>query len=345
MIFKTLFNSSLILSMFLVLSLSANDQAKSCIAAKNSIAQATAVAVEAEGTTVEVEDVTQSQSEWLHRNEPSPQWTSMSGFPSVRLMANDDPAGGKTAQIADDIPVPDGETWKVDTIRFYLFWDIGQADHYQVQILDDDFGLPKEEPLYDFTFTVDLPDSLALYDVMVNTASQNIQLSSGPKWLCLMGVYDNGTMADGFVTYWNRDTVHLGFVDAVARDSIGMMYTTYPIGWLVLQGQDEPPTNCMRFWIRGSRTTDINTNNFHKPKSLVSVYPNPASEHILFQFDNTSGEYIEIYDVMGKLVKSVTARASNQKVNIKSLTNGIYFYQLVDKSRKMIDRGRFSISK
>ena len=54
---------------------------------------------------------------------------------------------------------------------------------------------------------------------------------------------------------------------------------------------------------------------------------------------------MQIYDVKGKLVKTVTALTRNKKVNIKSLTNGIYFYQLMDKSKTMIDRGKFSISK
>ena len=345
MIFKTLLHSSLLFSLLFVFSLSANDQANTCVAAKNSIAHATAVAVETQATTVEIEDVTQSQSEWLHRNEPSPQWTSNSGFASTRLMANDDPAGGKTAQVADDIPVPAGETWKVDTIKCHLFWNIQQADHYQVQICEDEFGFPKEGPLYDFTFTVDLPNQLTLYAVDVNTVAQNIQLSGGMKWLCIMGVYENGAMADQFVTYWNRDTVQLGNADAVARDSMGLLYGSYPIGWLNLQGTDEPPYNSFRFWIRGTRATDINTSNFQKPKSLVSVYPNPASEHVMFSFDKTNGKYIEIYDVMGKLAKTVTTRTKNQKVNIKSFTNGIYFYQLIDKSGQKIERGKFSVSK
>lgn len=345
MIFKTLLHSSLFLSLLFVFSLSANEQANTCVAAKNSIAHATAVAVDAQATTVEVEDVTQSQSEWLHRNEPSPQWTSNSGFASTRLMANDDPAGGKTAQVADDIPVPDGETWKVDTIKCHLFWNVQQADHYQVQICDDEFGFPKEEPLYDFTFTVDLPTQLTLYAIDVNTVDQNIQLSGGVKWLCIMGVYENGTVADGFVTYWNRDTVQLGLADAVARDSMGLLYGSYPIGWLLLQGTDEPPYNSFRFWIRGTRTTDINTNSFQKPKSLVSVYPNPASDYILFRFDKTIGKYVEMYDVTGKLVQRVDLKKDNNKVPVKSLKNGVYTYRLIGKSGRMIDKGRFTVSR
>lgn len=342
MIFKTLLHSSLIFSLFFVIRLSADEQANSCVAAKNSVIQATAVAVEAQATTVEVEDVTQSQSEWLFRNE----FQGNSGFFSTRLLANDDPAGGKTCELADDIPVPAGETWTIDTIKCYLFWKTQQADEYRVYIYRDEYGMPVDtDPLIDFTFTVDLPNELTIYNIDVNTTNQNITLSEGQYWLSIIGVYNNLSMADSVWTAWNRKDTLLGNAAALARDSIGLCYTSYPTGWLAIYCDGENPENSLRFWIRGTRATDINTVNFQKPKSLVSVYPNPASEHIMFCFDKTNGKYIEIYDVMGKLVKTVTTRTKNQKVNIKSFTNGIYFYQLLDKSGNMVERGKFSVSK
>ena len=332
MIFKTLFNSSLIFSLFLVLSLSSNGQADKAKATQNTMLKA---------TVTEVEQLDRSQ--WVWRN----MFNDNRGIVSTRLLANDDTLGGKSCIAADDFPVGADTTWYVDTLRTYLFWYKKAPDRVQVIIWPDFWGAPAEDSVcHDFTFTAEMPVELTLYDMKVGVESQNISLSTGIYWISFMGVYDEGTMAaDTFLTLANRKDTLIGPAQMMLMDSIGAHYLQYPTPWLGIYFDGENEFNSMKFWIKADVEVGISNNTFQKPKSLVSVYPNPASEHILFQFKNTSGKYIEIYDVKGKLVKTVTALTRNKKVNIKSLTNGIYFYQLMDKSKSMIDRGKFSISK
>ncbi len=333
MIFKTLFNSSLILSMFLVLGLSSNGRADRAMATRNGMLQATVTEVEQQ----------QDRSLWVWRN----MFNNTSGLVSTRLLANDDTLGGKSCIIADDFQVGTDSTWLIDTLRTYLFWYKQAPDYIQVLIWPDFWGLPAEDTMYhDFTFTVEMPAELTLYDMKIDVVSQNIVLPAGIYWISFMGVYETGTMqADTFLTLWNCKDTLIGPTQCQCMDSIGAHYTPHPTPWVGIYFDGENEFNSTKFWIKADVEVSISNSNHQKPRALVSVYPNPASEHILFRLQNTNGKYVEIYDVKGKLVKTVTVLTRNQKVNIKSLTSGIYFYQLVDKSRKMIDRGRFSVSK
>ena len=337
MFFKTLFHSFLILSMFLVLSLSAKDQVVKSMVGQAGTIQATAIAAE---KAEEAEDF--SRATWLWRNE----FQSTAGIISTSLLGNNDTLGGKTCRVIDDFEVPASDTWTLDTIRVYLFWYKQQADEYQIYIYNDEFGLPEVlSPVADFTFQVNLPAELTLYPIDVAVSKRSIELPGGFYWISVIAIYNTASMVDTFLTLWNRKDTLQGPNPSMIMDSLGVHYTPYPTPWLIYYFDGENTENSVRFWLRGNSTTGINNVNSQKPKSLVSVYPTPASDHITFRLGNTNGKYIEIYDVMGKLVKTVNARTTSQKVDIKPFTNGIYIYQVLNKSRNIVDRGRFSISK
>ena len=62
----------------------------------------------------------------------------------------------------------------------------------------------------------------------------------------------------------------------------------------------------------------------------VHLYPNPAKESITIAFDQpiTDDGIIEIWNIMGsKLLATTIPKATKQqKVNVSSLSSGIYFY-------------------
>ena len=60
--------------------------------------------------------------------------------------------------------------------------------------------------------------------------------------------------------------------------------------------------------------------------ALFSLYPNPASDIVSFNIDNTNNAEltINIYNVIGTLVKSETLKQNNQQINIGDINNGIY---------------------
>jgi len=59
----------------------------------------------------------------------------------------------------------------------------------------------------------------------------------------------------------------------------------------------------------------------------LSIYPNPASDFITIKLNNSDKEKIQIYDIMGRLVKEVSI-SNNQKLDISKLSSGVYFVRL-----------------
>ena len=314
--------------------------AKNALSANAVSVGATAVAA---GNAAEVTEEPQSQSLWLYRNE----FNNTSGFPCIRYEQNNDPSGGKTCEMVDDFTVPYGQTWKIDTLKLYLFWYGQNADRFLVNFFkDDDFGFPIEPAEYSFTFTADLTAELTLYNLDVNTSTNNLVLTSGIWWVGVIGIYDSMAMPDDTATlYWNRKDTLLADYGVVGRDSIGAAYSSYPIGWLMVSGPDpENPENSLRFWLRGTSETAITTPRY-KVSSRVATYPNPAKEYVTFTLDNAKAKQIEMYNMKGKMVDRTSLKKGNNKVPVANYKNGVYTYRLIGSQGKIIDKGRFTVSR
>ena len=67
--------------------------------------------------------------------------------------------------------------------------------------------------------------------------------------------------------------------------------------------------------------TAVNEKKFNNE---ISFYPNPANDFICFNNLKSSGLTINIYNVVGEIVKTEIVNQNNQKVNINDLTNGVY---------------------
>jgi hypothetical protein len=61
------------------------------------------------------------------------------------------------------------------------------------------------------------------------------------------------------------------------------------------------------------------------------VYPNPASDFVMFDFNASSSDRIEIsiFDMLGNVVLSqhIETTQSHAKIDVRELSNGAYFYQ------------------
>lgn len=75
-------------------------------------------------------------------------------------------------------------------------------------------------------------------------------------------------------------------------------------------------------------TEDFSTNNYFQ------IYPNPSSDFITIQFENSEKEEIQIYNFMGELVKKATV-SNNHTLNISELSSGIYLIHLI-KSNQLL---------
>jgi hypothetical protein len=81
---------------------------------------------------------------------------------------------------------------------------------------------------------------------------------------------------------------------------------------------------------------------------VLRFYPNPATTVINFEFDKTveSTSVIAIYSFYGK--KMSEQRLSNNKVSFildDYYTRGLYVFQLRDQAGRLIESGKFQVSK
>lgn len=64
--------------------------------------------------------------------------------------------------------------------------------------------------------------------------------------------------------------------------------------------------------------------------NMFSLYPNPASDIINLNIDNVNNTNltVNIYNVVGTLIKTEMLKQNNPKMNIGDLSNGIYFIEV-----------------
>ena len=86
-------------------------------------------------------------------------------------------------------------------------------------------------------------------------------------------------------------------------------------------------TEIYRFFTNSLDVTDVNENVCN----AMNVYPNPANDFIFIDLNESSE--ISIFDLLGN---EVLHTITNSKVDISSLTNGIYFLNINGKTAKLM---------
>ena len=78
--------------------------------------------------------------------------------------------------------------------------------------------------------------------------------------------------------------------------------------------------------------------------SPFSLYPNPAFDIITLNIDNYNSDLIlNIYNVMGTLVKSKLLKQNQRQINIGDLSNGIYMVEI--KSKELTEKQKLIIQR
>ena len=78
----------------------------------------------------------------------------------------------------------------------------------------------------------------------------------------------------------------------------------------------------------------------------VSVYPNPANDFVHFAISNiNNAKSLNIFDILGKKIKSVEITSAQLSVSTEGLNNSLYFYQVADRNNFIISTGKFSVKK
>jgi hypothetical protein len=80
---------------------------------------------------------------------------------------------------------------------------------------------------------------------------------------------------------------------------------------------------------------------------VLKFYPNPAVSIINFDFANGYEKNcsFQIFSFVGKKVFELNNLSPKTKVNLNDFYRGIYIFQLRDRNGKVIDSGKFQVSK
>lgn len=80
---------------------------------------------------------------------------------------------------------------------------------------------------------------------------------------------------------------------------------------------------------------------------IIRFYPNPATSFITFDFQRgyDKSYTLQIFNLPGKKVHEVTDITPKTVVNLTDFFRGIYIFQLRDKAGRLIEAGKFQVSK
>ena len=85
----------------------------------------------------------------------------------------------------------------------------------------------------------------------------------------------------------------------------------------------------------GIRDIDKNAN--------IKVYPNPAVNELNIVTTFNGKAVFDIFDIVGRQIKSVAIRGDNTRVDIAELPEGMYLYQILDDNGAILSKGKFNI--
>lgn len=82
--------------------------------------------------------------------------------------------------------------------------------------------------------------------------------------------------------------------------------------------------------------------------AILKFYPNPATTVITFDFQKAydKGYSLQIFNaVLGRKMMEQNNIANKVTVDLGTFTRGVYVYQLRDRSGKLVETGKFQVSK
>ena len=93
-----------------------------------------------------------------------------------------------------------------------------------------------------------------------------------------------------------------------------------------------------------AQTRDLPSGN---GTTIVRFYPNPATTSISFEFQKSfdKGYSLQIYNFLGRKMREENNLAERTLINLSDFTRGVYVYQLRDRTGRIVESGKFQVSK
>lgn len=127
---------------------------------------------------------------------------------------------------------------------------------------------------------------------------------------------------------------NIGGLVTITTADAGSSYYYYFYNWEV-QGAD-----CQSAATAVTANVSICTGlNEARAENSVQLYPNPANDQLTFALTEelaSSAKSIEVYDALGKIVRSVPVVSNRLQINVSDLAKGVYTCRLVNTSNQTI---------
>ena len=80
---------------------------------------------------------------------------------------------------------------------------------------------------------------------------------------------------------------------------------------------------------------------------IIKLYPNPATTNITFdlQKDFSRGMSIQIYSFLGKKMQDIPNASQKTTIDLSAFNRGIYMYHLLDPAGRVVESGKFRVTK
>lgn len=86
-------------------------------------------------------------------------------------------------------------------------------------------------------------------------------------------------------------------------------------------------------------------NEAQQANTELNVFPNPSSSFVNFNTTNVEATKVIAYDLTGKMVVSELIEFGKAKMNVYTLSNGLYLYTVIGKNNQVLTTGKFNVSK
>jgi len=79
---------------------------------------------------------------------------------------------------------------------------------------------------------------------------------------------------------------------------------------------------------------------------IIKLYPNPATTYVTFEMSGIEKGYsIQVYSFLGKKMMERQNVSSKVTLDLNDFNRGLYMYHLLDASGKIIESGKFQVTK
>jgi len=146
----------------------------------------------------------------------------------------------------------------------------------------------------------------------------------------VLNVYEisqNGTTSTAMYPYF-QDVNYIG--NAIPTQPvthlIGVNFATSKVG-------SNYPAEGFRYYIVPRSSGDFITTSIQNYENSVTVYPNPATDRVVFEMAQVIASVV-VFDINGKIL--INENIQNNSVSVNALNSGIYFVRLYDAQKQML---------